>query len=183
MIILASSSPTRAKILENFGVVFTQKAVDFDENTIQTQNPKEFAYQATLGKFKVALEKLGIEKPLLCADSVVSVEGRLQRKAKDIFDAKAMLEAQSGKNIEIITCMMYKSIKLELIDISSSRYSLAPFETEMLQEYLESKQWMGKAGCVMIEGFHKKYTLKKKGLESTALGLSVEKILPFLEAQ
>lgn len=183
MIILASSSPTRAKILENFGVAFTQKAVDFDENTIQTQNPKEFAYQATLGKFKVALEKLGIEKPLLCADSVVSVEGRLQRKAKDIFDAKAMLEAQSGKNIEIITCMMYKSIKLELIDISSSRYSLAPFETEMLQEYLESKQWMGKAGCVMIEGFHKKYTLKKKGLESTALGLSVEKILPFLEAQ
>lgn len=183
MIILASSSPTRAKILEDFGVAFTQEAVDFDENTIQTQNPKEFAYQATLGKFRVALEKLGTQIPLLCADSVVSVEGKLQRKARDVFDAKAMLEVQSGKNIEIITCMIYKSIELELIDISSARYSLAPFETQTLQEYLESKQWMGKAGCVMVEGFHKKYTLEKKGLESTALGLSVEKILPFLETQ
>lgn len=181
MIVLASSSPTRAKILEKFGVPFTQKPVDFDENTIKIENPKEFAYQATLGKFRVALEKLGIQTPLLCADSVVSVEGKLQRKAKDIFSAKEMLEAQSGKNIQIITCMIYKSTKLELIDISSTQYKLAPFETEILQEYLQSKEWMRKAGCVMVEGFHKKYTLEKRGLESTALGLSVEKILPFLE--
>lgn len=183
MIILSSSSPTRAKILEKFGVTFTQEAVDFDENTICTQNPKEFAYQATLGKYRAALEKLGMQMPILCADSVVSVEGRLQRKAKDVFAAKAMLEAQNGKNIEIITCMIYKSAKLELIDISSTQYSLAPFEPEILQQYLESKEWMGKAGCVMVEGFHKKYTLEKNGLESTALGLSVEKILPFLEIQ
>lgn len=183
MIILASSSPTRAKILEKFGITFIQEAVNFDENTIYTQNPKEFAYQATLGKTRVALEKLGMKMPLLCADSVVSVEGRLQRKAKDIFAAKTMLEDQSGKNIEIITCMIYKSIKLELIDISSTQYNLAPFEPKILQEYLESKEWIGKAGCVMVEGFHKKYTLEKKGLESTALGLSVEKILPFLEIQ
>lgn len=183
MIILASSSPTRAKILEKFKVAFKQEPVDFDENSIVAQNPKDFAYQATLGKFKMAVEKLGIQTPLLCADSVVSVEGRLQRKAGDVFSAKEMLQAQSAKNIQIITCMIYKSIRLELIDISSSCYKLASFETEILQEYLNSKEWMGKAGCVMVEGFHKKYTLEKKGLESTALGLSVEKILPFLETQ
>lgn len=183
MIILASSSPTRAKILEKFHIAFTQKSVDFDENSISAQDPKTFAYEATLGKLKTAIDKLGVQTPILCADSVVSVGGKLQRKARDVLEATKMLQAQSGKQIEIITCMMYKSTQAELIDISSSSYILAPFDESALKEYLASKAWEGKAGCVMVEGFHQSFTLKKRGLESTALGLSIEKILPFLECQ
>ncbi|MDO7252452.1 septum formation inhibitor Maf [Helicobacter cappadocius] len=180
MIVLASSSLVRARLLEKFGVDFIQKPVDFDENTIYTKNPKEFAYQATLGKFKTAIETLGIKTPLLCADTVINTEGILQRKAVNIDDAKAILSLQNGKNIEVLTCMMYKSEKLEFIDISSTQYKLATFNIKALQRYLDSKKWEGKAGCVMIEGFHKDYIISQKGLESTALGLSVEKILPFL---
>jgi len=40
---------------------------------------------------------------------------------------------------------------------------------------------MGKAGACMVEGFCKKYIVKSEGLESCAMGLSVEKILPFLD--
>ncbi|PAF54551.1 septum formation inhibitor Maf [Helicobacter sp. 13S00482-2] len=183
MIILASSSITRARLLESFGIEFIQKQVDFNEDTLHFKDPKEFAYQATLGKFKSAIETLGLKVPLLCADTVINVEGALQRKAIDISDAKAILSLQNGKNIEVLTCMMYKSEKLEFVDISCTQYKLARFDDLHLQEYLSSKQWVGKAGCVMVEGFHKNYILEQKGLESTALGLSIEKILPFLETK
>ena len=47
--------------------------------------------------------------PLLVADSVVTCQGRLLRKAKDLDDAKDMLELQSGNKTSVITCMIYKS--------------------------------------------------------------------------
>lgn len=49
-----------------------------------------------------------------------------------------------------------------------------------LHHYLESDEWRGKAGACMVE-FCKSYIEKVVGLESTAMGLSVEKtFLPFL---
>ncbi len=38
-----------------------------------------------------------------------------------------------------------------------------------------------KAGACMVEGFCKRYIKEVVGLESTAKGLSIEKLLPFLE--
>ncbi|PAF42974.1 septum formation inhibitor Maf [Helicobacter sp. 11S03491-1] len=181
MIILASNSPIRAKLLQKFGISFIQKPLDFDEDSLQTTIPQNFAYLATMGKYKKALQNFGYQTPILAADTVVSVAGILQRKAKNKIQAQSYLESQSNQTIEIITCMMYRTTKLEFIDISSTRYQLKNFDKKHLHNYLASKEWMGKAGCVMIEGFHKSYIKSQTGLESTALGLSIEKILPFLE--
>ena len=52
MIILASNSISRAKILTDAGVAFRQKGCDFDEDAIVASSPKNFVYQATLGKYK-----------------------------------------------------------------------------------------------------------------------------------
>lgn len=181
MIILASASPVRARLLEKFGIKFTQKPLNFDEDSIQATDPKEFVFQATIGKFKNALENFGLQEPVLAADTVVSVSGVLQRKAQNKLEAESFLQSQSNHAIEIFTCMMYQSSKLEFIDISSTKYQFSAFNPKNLNDYLDSQEWTGKAGCVMVEGFHKSYIKSQIGLESTAMGLSVEKILPFLE--
>ncbi|MGB5919620.1 Maf family protein, partial [Arcobacter sp.] len=84
MIRLGSKSPTRAKILKAHNIEFIQSGGEFDEDTITTQNPKSFAYQATLGKFDELYKKYGVEEyPLLVSDSVVTANDLLLRKAKD----------------------------------------------------------------------------------------------------
>ena len=40
---------------------------------------------------------------------------------------------------------------------------------------------MGKAGAIMVEGFCKPYIKSVDGYESTAMGLCVEKLLPYLK--
>ena len=110
MIRLGSNSPTRALILKNFKIDFIQNGGTFDEDSILTTNPKSFCYEATKGKFDELYKKFGIDDmPLLVADSVVTCQGRLLRKAKDLVDAKDMLELQSGNKTSVITCMIYKS--------------------------------------------------------------------------
>ena len=117
--------------------------------------------------------------PLLVADSVVTCEGKLLRKAKDYNDAKAMLELQSGNKTSVITCMIYKSKKIELIDISITSYEFEKFDEKDVKNYLDSGVCFGKAGAIMVEGFCKPYIKNVVGYESCAMGLCVEKLKMF----
>ena len=181
MLILASNSPTRAKILKDFGVDFEQKGCDFDEDSIKAKTPKEFVYLSTKGKMEVCLEKFGLKKPLLCADTVVTANDKILRKAKDVDEAREILLLQSGNSVSILTCLFYKSETLSFIDLSATVYTFAKFDEKDLEEFLKSGEWRGKAGACMVEGFCKKYIKEVKGLESCAMGLQIEKLIPFLK--
>ncbi len=181
MLILASSSNTRASILRKHHIDFEQIPCDFDEEKLKCKSPKEFVYKATMGKLQRFLELHELKKPVLCADTVVTCEGQILRKANDKEDAKRILQLQSENEVSIITCMAYKSKDLELYDLSSTIYKFAKFDEEKLEKYLASNEWQGKAGACMVEGFCKEYILNVKGYESTAMGLCVEKLLPYLE--
>ncbi|XOB62613.1 septum formation inhibitor Maf [Campylobacterota bacterium DY0563] len=181
MIRLGSNSQTRALILRNNNIDFIQNGGDFDEDSIKTKDPKSFVYQATLGKYNELFKKYGVEDmPLLVADSVVTANNQLLRKAKDEEDARRMLKLQSGNKTSVITCMIYKSKEKEIIDISITTYKFAKFDEEDIEKYIKSKECFGKAGAIMVEGFCKPYILDVKGFESTAMGLCVEKLIHHL---
>lgn len=181
MIRLASASITRAELLRAAGIPFLQESIDFDEDSIIASSPKNFVYQATLGKYRLNVEKFDCsDYPLLVADTVVTAHGKILRKAKDEADARAILEMQSGSDVAIITCMIYKTPRLELVDISSTHYFFDVFDPKDIEAYLKSGEWRGKAGACMVEGFCKPYIREVRGYESTAMGLSVEILKPFL---
>lgn len=181
MIRLGSKSPTRALILNNFKIDFIQNGGDFDEDSIITTNPKSFCYEATMGKYKELYKKYGVEDmPLLVADSVVTANGELLRKAKDESDARRMLELQSNNETSVITCMIYKSKTKELIDISITTYKFEEFSKDHMEEYIKSGECYGKAGAIMVEGFCKPYIKEVEGYESCAMGLTVEKLFIYL---
>jgi len=181
MIYLCSSSPSRAMLLEKFGVAFTQKSVEYDEEQIVTSDAKDFVYTASKGKMEAAVRQFGLDIPLLCADTVIAAkDGSILRKARDIEDARRILMLQSGSSISIISSLHYRTKSLLFTDISATHYTFAPFEHDDLETYLKSGLWQGKAGACMVEGFCKPYIISADGLESTAMGLQVEVLLPWL---
>ena len=181
MIRLASSSSTRAQLLHEAGIEFIQESVDFDEDSIIASSPKNFVYQATLGKYEANLKAFGFsDYPLLVADTVVTTGGQILRKAKSLDDARNILMTQSGNITSIITCMIYQSKKLKLIDISSTDYIFDNFNLDDLEIYLKSGDWQGKAGACMVEGFCKSYIKEVRGFESTAMGLNTQVLKRFL---
>jgi len=182
MLRLCSSSQTRSMLLTNAGVVFKQESVDFDEDSIVASSPKNFVYQATLGKYNANVAAFGYEDmPLVVADTVVTSQGLILRKAKCVDDARNILITQSGNITSIITCMIYQSKNKKVIDISQTDYIFSAFDMDDLDAYLESGEWRGKAGACMVEGFCKSYIKEVRGYESTAMGLSVEVLQRFME--
>ncbi|MEA2017108.1 MAG: septum formation inhibitor Maf [Campylobacterota bacterium] len=181
MIRLGSNSTTRALLLKQHNIDFVQQGGNFDEEQITAKDPKEFVKLATKGKFDELFKTFGCkDMPLLVADTVVTSNGELLRKAKDKDDARRMLELQSDNEVSIITCMIFKSEDTYIEDISTTTYKFSKFLKEDLDEYINSGECMGKAGAIMVEGFCKPYIESVDGYESTAMGLCVEKLLAFL---
>ena len=181
MIHLASNSTSRALLLKRFNIEFIQQAPEYDEERIETRDAKDFAYIASKGKLESAINEFGLKTPLLTADSVIlSACGELLRKPRNVDDAKRILELQSGSSMAIISAMHYKTEDFYLCDVSATYYNFEIFETDDLDEYLESNLWDGKAGGCMVEGFCKKYIKSVYGNESTAMGLNVERLLGWI---
>jgi len=178
---LASSSETRALLLREAGIEFIQESVDFDEEQIVATSPKNFVYQATLGKYEANLKAFGFDDyPLLVADTVVTSQNQILRKAKCMDDARNILMTQSGNITSIITCFIYHAKDKKIVDISQTDYLFDTFDADDLEEYLQSGEWRGKAGACMVEGFCKPYIKEVRGYESTAMGLSVEVLKRFM---
>ena len=180
-ICLCSQSESRALLLQKFGIDFIQKSPKYDEEQIRSSIAKDFVYTASKGKLEAAICEFGLDMPLLCADTVISAaDGSILRKAKDVDDARRILQIQSGSTISIISSAHYKSKDLAFSDISATHYHFVEFEEDDLENYLESGLWQGKAGACMVEGFCKKYIKAVNGFESTAMGLQVEVLLPWI---
>ena len=178
---LCSNSESRALLLNKFGIDFIQQAPEYDEEQITASTAKEFVYIASKGKMEAAVKEFGLDIPLLCADSVIMAEdGSILRKPKNEEDAKRILDKQSGSTISIVSSMQFRTKDFLLVDTSATHYHFATFEEDDLEAYLESGLWRGKAGGCMVEGFCKKYIQSVDGFESTAMGLQVEVLLPWL---
>lgn len=180
MLILASNSQTRAKILKSFGVKFKQMTCNFDEENIKVNSPKEFVYKATFGKMQSFMEEFKPKEPFICADTVVTCDDKILRKAKNKNEAREILKLQSANEVKILTCMIYKDKSLSLFDLSSTIYEFEKFDETKMEQYLNTSEWEDKAGACMIEGFCKPYIKSVNGYESTAMGLCVEKLIQFL---
>lgn len=180
MIHLCSASKSRALLLKEVGLSFIQESCDYDEEQIRVDTPEEFVIKATQGKFEECLKRYGDESVLIAADTVVTANGKILRKAKDEEDAKRILNEQSGNSTKIVTYMIigYKGKRVESMDVTE--YLFSPFREEEIEAYLQSGEWRGKAGACMVEGFCKSYIKEVNGYESTAMGLCVEKVLEIL---
>jgi septum formation protein len=167
-------------MLKANNIPFIARPMDVDEDAIIATSPKNFVYQATRLKMQKALKVLGSDQHILCADTVVTAQNRILRKAKTAQEARDILLTQSGHETSIITCSMLHLPHFDLIDISCTTYHFNSFNEEALNAYLTSGEWQGKAGACMVEGFCKPFIKKVEGLESNAMGLPIEKIVPYL---
>lgn len=180
MIYLASASPTRAQILKDGGVEFTQIPFDFDESGVSKENVFTYSYRVALAKKAQFFKIYENYDRVLFADSVVIANSEILGKARDEDEALRMLKAQSGGACGVYTAMIFVSKNLTLQNISVASYKFAKFSEADLRSYIASGDWRGKAGAMSIEGFNEKYILSSVGDKSTAMGLNVEILKRFV---
>jgi len=151
-LILGSASPRRHDLLAQLGL--TPDAVtppDIDETPRKGELPRP--YCARLAREKAAaVPGTGPDDVVLCADTTVALGRRILGKPADAGEAAAFLTALGGRRHQVITAVAVRRGDRVWSRESVSAVKMKRLSDAELNSYLDSGEWMGKAGGYAIQG-------------------------------
>ena len=179
--ILASASPRRKEILENFGFSFKTIVKNIDETSNKTRAEEKILEIATKKAMETA--KDFPNENVVGADTVVVIDGKILGKPKDKDEAFKMLKSLSGRQHEVITAFSFVNINK---NISYSDYEITKVYFKNLTDkdinwYINTKEPMDKAGAYGIQGKGAFFVEKIEGDFFSVMGFPLGKFVRFLD--
>ena len=178
--ILASASPRRKEILENFGFSFKIIVKNIDETSDKTRAEEKILEIAEKKARAAAIDFP--DENVIGADTVVVVDGKILGKPKDEKEAFSMLKSLSGRSHEVITAFSFININK---NISYSDYEITKVYFKNLTDdeinwYINTKEPMDKAGAYGIQGKGAFFVEKIEGDFFSVMGFPLGKFVRFL---
>ena len=171
MLILASGSPRRAKILRERGVEFTvvksdAPEVSYPHDPERTVKENALAKGAAGGRARTPAAPQGI----LSADTIVWFDGKIYGKPKDLEEAKGYLRELSGNVHTVFTGVAYNGeVKVARSDVKFRKLSDA-----MIAEYVARVKPTDRAGAYDIDESGDLIVESYTGGYENIMGLPVE---------
>lgn len=178
--ILASASPRRKEILENFGFSFKTIVKNIDETSDKTRAEEKILEIAEKKARAAAIDFP--DENVIGADTVVVVDGKILGKPKDEKEAFSMLKSLSGRSHEVITAFSFININK---NISYSDYEITKVYFKNLTDdeinwYINTKEPIDKAGAYGIQGKGAFFVEKIEGDFFSVMGFPLGKFVRFL---
>jgi septum formation protein len=184
-IYLASKSPRRRELLRQIGVEFEllslrsnpERSVDVSEDVDAAEAPLAYVERVARAKGAFAWHVLHLRRmplrPVLSADTTVSVDGRILGKPADTADAIAMLEALSGRTHQVLTsvALHYTDVAEQVTQVSNVRF--AKLGPDTIRAYCATAEPYDKAGAYGIQGLAALFIEHIEGSHSGIMGLPV----------
>ena len=185
MIYLASKSPRRSELLQDAGIDFKVLVTKAEENFDLNQAVSANAERLSILKAKAALRQIQSKKlqflPILAADTIVAVEGRMLGKPADKEEATSMLHLLSNNQHSVTTgvTIVNKDIEFHTFSVESLLTFRKISERE-IDKYTNTVEPYDKAGGISSQGGAKKFITKIDGSYSNILGLPIDEVLDYL---
>ena len=185
-IYLASQSPRRKQLLEQWGVRCELLLPDAGEDAealevvLPGEAPVAYVKRVTHLKLVASLERLkrrGLPlAPVLCADTTVALGRRILGKPADPAQARAMLADLAGQTHRVLTAVAVgklakRGMAREWAALSASKVRFGSISAAQIRRYVESGEPMGKAGAYAIQGKAALWTSQINGSYSGIMGL------------
>ncbi len=175
-ILLASKSPRRIEILGKYCELDIVPA-QIEEVCHTRMRPEEFVMALSLKKALHIAVKDGKKGLIIAADTIVYKDEILE-KPKDRSDAFRMLKVLSGAMHYVYTgfSIMDEEIPLRIIDYDVTEVEFYNLSDDMINSYLDTGEFVDKAGAYGIQGFGELLVKSIKGSYSNVVGLPIGKI-------
>jgi septum formation protein len=148
-LILASRSPQRSAILTQLGIPFEVVPADVHE---QGEGDPSAAVLGNALRKAHAVARQTPGRDVLGADTEVLMDGRLLGKASDERQARAHLEALSGRTHEVLSGIAIVHARAEATTVVRTAVRFRSLDEELVEWYLGSGEWEGRAGAYAVQG-------------------------------
>jgi septum formation protein len=184
-IYLASKSPRRRELLRQVGVDFEllslradpARGVDVSEDVEGDEPALPYVERVARAKGAFAWNVLHLRRmplrPVLSADTTVSIDGHILGKPADPAEAQAMLERLSGRTHQVLTSVTlhFTDIFEQVTQVSNVRF--AKLSPETIRAYCATAEPYDKAGAYGIQGLAALFIEHIEGSHSGIMGLPV----------
>lgn len=173
-LVLASGSPQRRAILEQLGITFSVVVAGVGE--LEHGPPLEVAVQnATRKAMAVAAQRP--DELVLGADTLVFLEGTIYGKAAGAEQAGETLRALSGRRHTVVGGLCLVGSGQTRTAVASTEVQFRDLSEELIRWYLDSDEWLERAGCYAIQGRGAALVAEIHGDYLNVVGLSVASLL------
>jgi len=182
-IYLASKSPRRRELLRQIGVEFELLALrndpvrgaDVSEDVHPGEAPVDYVARVAREKgafaWNMVLSRRQPLRPVLSADTTVTIDGEILGKPANTKEAEAMLERLSGRTHQVLTSVAVHGMNIaeQVTQVSEVRF--AKLTREQIRAYCASSEPYDKAGGYGIQGAAAVFIEHIEGSHSGIMGL------------
>jgi septum formation protein len=184
MIYLASRSPRRRELLTQIGVRFEpllfREGARNDQDTDEAPRPGELADEyvrrVTRLKCESAWQRVvmrrGLQrKPVLAADTTVTLAGEIMGKPQGREEAERMLRTLSGTQHRVLTAVAIQQEQRLEMAVSESLVTFATLDEARIAAYVQTGEPFDKAGGYGIQGRAGAFVQRLEGSYTGVMGL------------
>jgi len=182
-LVLASGSPRRADLLRQSGYVFDVVVPSLHEPDYHRGTVSATQHAEALSYFKArAVAEGRTGGVILAADTVVASGDTVLGKPLDAADARRILSALCGTTHAVITGVTVLDVPTGRRDIrqDTTIVTMRPMPDDVLEAYVESGAWEGKAGAYGIQDHGDAFIERIDGSFTNVVGLPMELVTEML---
>lgn len=182
MIILASKSKARAKILNNLGIKFKVLPSGVKEHKELKNSPRTTVKANALLKAREVAGRLKDGIVIGC-DTLVWQNGKVFGKPANLKKARQMLKKLSSKPHHLYTGIAIIDIKhkKEVVDVEETKITMEPLSDKEINGYFKKVSPLDKAGGFDIQGLGGLFIKRIEGCYFNVVGLPISKLYCLLK--
>ena len=180
-LILASGSPHRAKILNEFGIKYIMHPTNIPEIIKDSLPVDEVAADLARQKALAAWDDFSNDLVLGADTIVINSSGELLRKPQSSQEASTYLDNRSSSYEEVITGFYLRHPAGWMGGSESTMITYNEIPADIKKEVLSSGEWQGVCGGLKVEGTIAPYVKEIKGSAYNVRGLPIETLMPLIK--
>ena len=179
VLVLASRSPRRARLLREAGYEIDIVPADIDESRLDGEQPRRYVSRVAADKAAAVAAQAG-DRIVVAADTVVLIDGLVLGKPADRREAASMLDRLSGRTHDVLTGMVVVRGARALDAVEATRVTFATLDAARIAWYAGTGEPDDKAGAYAVQGIGSRFVERIEGSYTNVVGLPISLVDRFV---
>ncbi|MDQ6953660.1 MAG: Maf family protein [Mariprofundaceae bacterium] len=170
-VILASKSPRRLQLLQCAGLAVEVMPSHIDETPLAGESVPDMVMRLCRAKAQACPVE---NRPIIAADTLVSLHDKALGQPEDLNHAKQMLQQLSGQRQSVLTAVCVRLGEQMISERVITHLTFRPLSDDEIDVYLMHNDVLDKAGAYAIQAGAASFITQVDGALDNVMGLPIQ---------